>query len=150
MGVHSSFTYYLSLGSNLGEREQTLNQAIDMINDRIGCVRARSSYYYSEPWGFESKHSFCNICLRIETNRQPLEVLHLTQDIERSLGRQQKSQNGEYHDRTIDIDLLLCLDGDHSLERCTPELVLPHPLMNERDFVMIPLREICPCVQQNK
>ena len=69
-----------------------------------------------------------------------MEVLHLTQDIEHSLGRLKKSVGGQYSDRLIDIDILLYDDWHID----TPELTIPHPLMWERDFVMIPLREIAP------
>lgn len=134
--------YYLSLGSNLGEREQTLLRATEYIEERIGPIRMRSSMYYSAPWGFESENGFCNICLSLETPLSPHEVLRLTQEIEHDLGRTTKSHDGIYHDRPIDIDLLLCYDDKQEISINTEELTLPHPLMQERDFVMVPLREI--------
>ena len=77
--------YYLSLGSNIGEREQMLREAVRLIEQQIGNILRCSSFYYSEPWGFDSKHEFCNLCCALETAKSPLEVLHLTQAIERQL-----------------------------------------------------------------
>lgn len=131
-------TVYLSLGANLGNKEQTLDQAIAILSAEAGTLLRRSSFFYSEPWGFRSEHSFCNICISMLTTLTPLELLDLTQDIERRLGRTKKSSDRVYHDRTIDIDLLIY----EGVEMQTPRLTLPHPLMQERDFVMIPLREI--------
>ena len=131
---------YLGLGTNLGDKEANLNMAMDEIRKRIGEIVSLSAFYTTEPWGFESKHSFLNAVCCICTKFSPLEVLHLTQDIELLLGRLKKSVNGQYSDRPIDIDILLYDD----LHIDTPELTIPHPLMWERDFVMIPLREIAP------
>ena len=81
----------------------------------------------------------------MQTDLEVMEVLRVTQQIEREMGRTLKSVDGTYHDRLIDIDLLLCYDADgRSITLQTPELVLPHPLMYQRDFVMRPLREILP------
>ena len=108
-------------------------------------VSALSAFYATEPWGFESENAFLNACCRVETSHAPMSVLRLTQEIERRLGRTVKSTGGVYHDRLIDIDLLLCYTADgHSLSLQTPELTLPHPLMRQRDFVMKPLHEIFP------
>lgn len=140
--------YYLSLGSNLGEREATLEHAIELIEANIGPVAARSSFFYSEPWGFQSEHAFCNLCIAVNTPIQPLDMLTITEDIERLLGREKKSSSqGEalpaYHDRTIDIDLLQAyLPNGEELRLSCPRLSLPHPLMEQRDFVMVPLEEI--------
>ena len=92
----------------------------------------------TEPWGFTSPHSFVNAAVSIDTILSPHEVLEATQQIERDMGREQKSMNGEYHDRIIDIDILLYDD----MEINEKDLTIPHPLMHQRDFVMIPLREI--------
>lgn len=141
-------TYYLSLGSNLGDREGTIRQALQRIEQQIGPVRRCSSFYYSKPWGFESEHDFCNLCCAVETDKTPLEVLHLTQTIERALGRKEKSaisnqQLEIYSDRCIDIDLIRVFD-EQGQEICldTPELTLPHKFWQQRDFVKIPLGEI--------
>ena len=129
---------YLSLGSNLGDREETLHRAIALINERIGTVQRVSSFIETEPWGFHSEHPFLNAACMVLTELSPEECLAKTQQIERELGRTTKSEGGIYHDRPIDIDLLLYDD----LRLSTPTLTLPHPHMYERDFVMIPLREI--------
>ena len=135
--------YYLSLGSNLGEREQTLREAVRQIEQQIGKVTRCSSFYYSEPWGFESEHGFCNLCCIVETSLQPLEVLTATQAIERVLGRTHKSENQHYADRTIDIDLIQVFDEEEKeIVNCTEQLTIPHPLWKQRDFVKVPLREI--------
>ena len=136
--------YYLSLGANLGDREQTIQDALVRIEQEIGRVVKSSSFYYSEPWGFESEHGFCNICCCVETALEPLEVLHSTQSIEKALGRTHKSENGIYSDRTIDIDLIRAFDEKGKEIKMSSDalLILPHPLWEERDFVKIPLKEI--------
>ena len=131
---------YLSLGSNLGDREEMLNRAIALIGERVGEVQRVSSFIETEPWGFKSKHPFLNAACLVLTTLSPEQCLEATQQIERELGRKRKSKNGKYHDRPIDIDLLMYDD----LELSTPKLTLPHPRMKEREFVMIPLREILP------
>lgn len=131
-------TLYLSLGSNLGDRHATMRRAIKLVNEEIGTVERESSPIETEPWGFESENKFLNMCIRVQTVMSPEGVLDATQDIERRLGRTTKSVNGQYHDRPIDIDMLMYDD----LHMSTPRLTLPHPHMHERDFVMIPLREI--------
>ena len=149
-------TYYLSLGANLGEREQTLRRAIQMIEQQVGSVRRCSSFFYSAPWGFESEHSFCNLCCAVDSTLSPLDVLHSTQAIERALGRTKKTpitnyqcpitnlQSTIYSDRTIDIDLIRLFEGDKELYIDLPELHIPHPLWTQRDFVKVPLAEIMP------
>lgn len=129
---------YLSLGSNLGDRHATMRRAIDMLNAGAGTVDRQSSPIETEPWGFESPNRFLNMCVRLTTTLTPEQLLLATQAIERQLGRTVKSDDGHYHDRPIDIDILTYDD----LHIATPTLTIPHPLMHERDFVMIPLREI--------
>ena len=131
---------YLSLGSNLGDREDMLRRAIALIGERVGKVQRVSSFIETEPWGFQSEHPFLNAACLVLTTLSPLECLDATLQIERELGRRTKSSGGIYHDRPIDIDLLMYDD----LQLSTPRLTLPHPHMHERDFVMIPLREILP------
>ena len=135
--------YFLSLGSNIGNREQTLQTALLRIEQEVGHVDRCSSFFYSEPWGFESKNAFCNLCCRVETELAPLEVLHRTQEIEKALGRTHKSVDGHYADRTIDIDLIRVYDekGEEILMSGSV-LTLPHPLWEQRDFVKLPLAEI--------
>ncbi|MBQ8454734.1 MAG: 2-amino-4-hydroxy-6-hydroxymethyldihydropteridine diphosphokinase [Bacteroidaceae bacterium] len=134
---------YLSLGSNLGDREDMLHRAIALIEERVGTVQRVSTFIETEPWGFQSEHPFLNAAVMVRTTLSPIECLDRTQQIERELGRKKKSKGGVYHDRPIDIDLLLY--GD--LHLSTPRLTLPHPHMQERDFVMIPLREILPSAE---
>lgn len=127
----------MSLGSNLGDREQNLKRAICLIGDRVGKVTRQSSFIETEPWGFRSDHRFMNAVILCETDKAPREVLETTQQIERDLGRMHKTSH-LYHDRPIDIDILLYDD----INVDEPDLKIPHPLMQQRDFVMIPLREI--------
>lgn len=131
---------YLSLGSNLGDRRQLLQRAVALIGERVGVVERTSSFIETEPWGFESDNQFLNACVLVSTKLPPHEVLRVTKQIERELGRMRKSIDGHYSDRPIDIDMLLYDD----LHLNDSDLVLPHPHMTERDFVMIPLREIMP------
>ena len=133
---------YLGLGTNLGDKAANLHAAVHLISGKIGKVISLSSFYATAPWGFESENSFLNAAICVETSLSPLEVLHRTQEIERTLGRTHKSTGGIYYDRIIDIDLLLY--NKEIIQ--TPELTLPHPLMLQRDFVMNPLVEIAPDV----
>ena len=144
---------YLGLGSNLGDKEENLRKAITLINEQIGTVVRQSAFFYSEPWGYESDNQFVNAAICVSTTLTPHEVLKANQRIEKQLGKttdhaterslQPSDTNYQpsaitYHDRPIDIDILL-YDDLHIDE---PELKIPHPLMQMRDFVMIPLREI--------
>lgn len=131
-------TVYLSLGSNLGNREENLHTAITEIGKLVGEVVRQSTFYVTEPWGFKSENLFANAAICCHTTHTPREVLQLTQKIERKMGRGKKSIGGQYHDRIIDIDILLF--DDITVDE--PDLKIPHPLMHERDFVMKPLHEI--------
>ena len=133
-----SHKVYLGLGSNLGDCRKNLERAIRLIGDRVGLVTRQSSFIETEPWGFESPHKFMNAVILCETTRSPREVLLLTQQIERDMGRMKKSVSGGYADRAIDIDILLY--DDVTIDE--PDLKIPHPLMHQRDFVMRPLNEI--------
>ena len=155
---------YLGLGSNMGDRRQNIEKAVALIGERVGEVVRQSSLMETEPWGFASDNLFLNGAVLCQTELSPREVLLATQKIERELGRKKGPpklpQKGErrcsmsrsplsngrgaggeavnYSDRPIDIDILLyddlCIDE--------PDLKIPHPLMEQRDFVMIPLCEI--------
>lgn len=133
---------YLGIGSNLGNRRAILRQAIRLIGERVGEVTRQSTFIETEPWGFESANKFLNAVILCETDMTPREVLEATQQIERDMGRQKivhrTSSNRTYTDRPIDIDILLYDD----LTVDEPDLMIPHPLMEQRDFVMIPLKEI--------
>ena len=136
---------YLSLGTNLGRRRQNLLRAIRLIGEHVGRVVRQSSFLETEPWGFQSTHRFLNACVCVETTLTPRQLLQTTQQIERRLGRRRKTADGIYHDRPIDIDILLYDD----LRITEPDLTIPHPLMHQRDFVMIPLQEILKEKQNN-
>ena len=144
---------YLGLGSNLGDREEHIRKAIAQIGEKVGLVIRQSSLIETEPWGFESENRFLNGVILVETSLTPHQLLRATQKIERELGKRRKhatrrsplnSQfsilNSQFKDRPIDIDILLYDD----LTVDEPDLKIPHPLMHERDFVMIPLNEIKP------
>lgn len=133
---------YLGLGTNLGDKEQNLRISVKKIEEWIGNVVSLSAFYATAPWGFSSENSFLNAAVCVETTLLPLQVLEETQRIERELGRTEKSVNGLYADRLIDIDLLLYDDRVMDAKG----LILPHPLMTERRFVMEPLSEIAPDV----
>ena len=135
---------FFSLGSNLGDRKNTIKRAVEELNSEVGTVTRQSSLYETEPWGFESTHGFINAAVCCETNLSPHKVLDVTQQIERDLGRTQKSVNGCYHDRPIDIDILIYDD----LKLHDDTLTIPHPLMHQRDFVMRPLSEILETVDK--
>ena len=132
---------YFGIGSNLGNREANLLRAIELLHERVGECVACSSVYRSAPQGFVSDNEFANIVAVCQSDYSPEEVLLITQQIEREMGRTEKSVNGVYHDRVIDIDLLQAR-GDEAIRRSGERLTLPHPRMQERDFVMIPLHEV--------
>ena len=163
MNSEGRHTVYLGLGSNLGDRNANIKQSIALINERVGEVIRQSSFIETEPWGFQSKNAFLNAVVLCETTLTPREVLKTTQKIERELGKTKvhatrrkdyscvpsvaSEQSSSalftnhyslYQDRPIDIDILLYDD----LVVDEPDLKIPHPLMHQRDFVMIPLNEI--------
>ena len=131
-------TLYLGLGSNLGDKQQNIAMAVEKIEELIGHVESQSALHITEPWGFQSDNMFVNAAVKCVTILSPHEVLEKTKDIERQMGRTTKSVDGTYKDRIIDIDILLYDD----MEINDPDLVIPHPLMHQRDFVMKPLNEI--------
>ena len=121
-----------------GNRRRNLHNAIRLLEKNVGSVVLRSSFVETEPWGFASSHRFLNAAVKVVTELSPHELLSATQQIERAMGRTQKSVDGHYHDRIIDIDILYYDD----ITIADPDLVIPHPLIGERDFVKIPLAEI--------
>lgn len=132
---------YLSLGSNLGNRQQYLQEAIARLSQAIAPVYVVSNFVETDPWGFDSSHAFLNAVVAIKTNLSAEKILEITQHIERELGRNYKRKHGEvYKDRIIDIDILML--GD--LVFHSPYLLIPHPYMHVRDFVLIPFAEIAP------
>ena len=131
---------YLGLGTNLGDRLENLTRAIEALSLALGTCKAQSSFLETEPWGFESDNGFLNCVVAFDTELTPTELLDTTERIERELGRTVKSTGGNYHDRLIDIDILLY--GNTVIE--SERLTIPHPLMHLRDFVLMPLAEIAP------
>ena len=131
---------YLSLGTNLGNKEENLRTAMTLIEEQVGTITSQSALYASAPWGFNSENTFLNNAIAVETSLTPEELLSTTQRIEHTLGRTHKSVDGQYSDRLIDIDILLYDD----VVMHTPSLTLPHPLMHRRLFVLEPLSEIAP------
>lgn len=131
-------TVYLGLGSNLGNRKAIMRDTITLIAKQIGEVVRQSSLIETEPWGFESPNKFLNACICVETELAPRQLLEATQRIEKDMGRAHKTKDKQYEDRIIDIDILLY----DELKINEPDLIVPHPLMEEREFVMVPLKEI--------
>lgn len=127
----------LSLGTNIGDKRKNLNEAMKHIS-AFAEITKQSSMIETEPWGFKSKNIFLNIVIVIETSLSPFELLDATQKVEHEMGRTEKSVNGIYHDRIIDIDII----DYNKIKMDTPRLTLPHPRAHLRDFVMIPLREL--------
>ena len=131
---------YLALGSNLGSRHAMLEAALDKLGQYVGPVLAVSDIIETTPWGYESDNNYLNAVARCSTALGADGVLAVTQDIERRLGRTQKSDDGHYSDRTIDIDILYY--GNTVIY--SDILRVPHPRMWQRDFVVQPLRQIAP------
>lgn len=128
----------LSLGSNLGNRQAFIQQAIALIDQRVGTVISVSKLYETPAWGFESHH-FLNAAILVHTYFSAEDVLHKILNIEHDLGRNRHSSNG-YKARTMDIDIIAF--DDEIIE--TENLIVPHPQMIHRKFVLVPLADICP------
>jgi len=129
-------TAYLGLGSNMGDRQSNLDRALDLLSQRMA-VGQVSSIYDTEPVGNTNQPRFLNLVCQVFTRLKPVELLALVKGIEMKLGRAPATANAP---RPIDIDILFY--GDQTIE--TPELVIPHPRLTERAFVLVPLAEIAP------
>jgi len=127
---------FLGIGTNLGEREENLRKAIKLIEEHIGNITEESSVYETEPWGFQSETSFFNMVIKIETNLTPSGLLGRILMIEAMMGRLREGQG--YKSRIIDIDILFF--GNRIFENKI--LKIPHPRIQERRFVLVPLSEI--------
>lgn len=133
----------LALGSNQGNRRDLLLHAVHALQEKVGSIVAISAFIETLPVGFISSHPFLNGALVMKTSLPPLELLQVTQEIEKSLGRKKKHRPGEsYTDRPIDIDILLY--GEEVINQEDPFLQIPHPRMQERNFVLTPLTSISP------
>lgn len=127
---------YVALGSNMGDGEKNIKEAIKALASVPGIqVIAVSAMYKTKPWGYEAQDDFVNACVSLEVNISPEALLGVCLGIEAGMGRVRKFTNGP---RIIDVDVLLY--GDEV--RNTDELIIPHPRMYERDFVLVPLNDI--------
>ncbi len=133
------FFSFLSLGSNLGDRNRHLIDAILLLAERVGEVRRVSTFMSTKSWGYTSENDYLNAVVLVQTTLAPMELLAETQQIEIFMGRKNKTVTN-YSDRIIDIDILLYNNEIIDL----PQLKIPHPLMLERDFVLLHLIEIAP------
>lgn len=127
---------YLLLGSNEGDRQAWLQQAVEQLA-ALGNINSQSALYQTAAWGIEDQPAFLNMALRLQTELHPLELLQKIHDIEQHLGRQRTLKWGQ---RTLDIDILFYGDAVIDL----PELKVPHPYLQERRFALVPLNEITP------
>lgn len=131
---------FLGLGGNIGDTRAILDRAVTLLDDGTNIrLLARSSIYQTPPWGVENQNPFLNLCLAIETTLTPHQLLQRIHDVERELGRNRAGET-RWGPRTCDIDILSY--GDTTLNE--PDLILPHPRMFERGFVLMPLAEIAP------
>ena len=128
---------YLGLGSNLGGRENNISLAMEQLKRRDIHIRKQSTIIETEPVGGPPQDKFLNAVVMAETSLTPFDLLKTIKDIETTLGRTKTIRNGP---RTIDIDILLY----QNVMINTSELAIPHPRMSQREFVMIPLKEIAP------
>lgn len=127
----------LLIGGNVGDKIFYLKKTIELLSRNLGDVIKKSSVYKTAAWGFESD-DFYNMALVVETSLSPMECLDMTQNIETEIGRKEKSKDGNYSARCMDIDLMFYNDIVLQNER----LSIPHQKMQERKFVLIPLNEI--------
>ena len=133
----SIHTAYVALGSNLGDKEANLRKALELLQERGVEIVKTSTFISTEPYGVTDQPQFLNGVCEVRTSLEPLELLHTLLDIEQEMGRVRLRHWGE---RNIDLDLLLYED----VVMDTPQLKLPHPDMQNRDFVLLPLAEIAP------
>lgn len=137
---NNEYSLFLSLGSNLGNKENNIEIAYKLIEKQIGRIISKSAFFYSLPVGFESDNNFVNSVCEVVLNINVYDAFAITQDIEYVMGRIDKSSGGVYGDRVIDIDLILF--GDRII--LNDNLIIPHPRFHEREFVLTPLSEIAP------
>jgi 2-amino-4-hydroxy-6-hydroxymethyldihydropteridine diphosphokinase len=131
---------YIGIGSNLGNRQKNCLRAIELLTGKKIIVTKRSSLYETEPWGIKDQPKFLNMVIEIETKLNPKKLLVILKDIENEVGRKESLKWGP---RVIDLDILLV----DNLILNQDDLIIPHPLMHKRDFVLRPLAEIAPDVK---
>lgn len=134
-------TVYIALGSNIGDKSKNLIRAIEEINTLIGEVTEVSSFFENEPQGFKSDNIFVNACIICKTNLNPLATLKELKNIEKKMGR--KKNNGVYKDRIIDLDIIFF----DKLIYNSDKLTIPHKEYKNRSFVLIPLKELSPFLE---
>ncbi len=141
----SDIEVYLGLGSNIGDKKANIDKALLLLEERGVRIVILSDMIETEPWGFSTDSKFINCVVRAEVSESvtPIRLLGMCKDIECQMGRSDKPEYDAegrriYHSRLIDIDILLYGTQDFDYE----DLVIPHPLMSARDFVMIPLRQV--------
>ena len=130
----------LGFGSNLGDRKNIILQAYELLEEKLGKKTQESTMIETEAWGFESENLFLNSVAVFETNKTPRESLVICNEIEALLGRRRNPNATTYENRPIDIDILFYeneIINEHDLK-------IPHPLIPQRDFVLIPLKELMP------
>ncbi len=127
---------FLGIGGNLGDKKKNLQKCIELIRENLGEVDIISSVYETPPWGFSAESNFLNQVILIETNLDMLQLLQETQKIEAQFKKRRSSEG--YSSREMDIDILFF--DDEIIE--TPELIIPHPLLHKRNFVLAPMVEI--------
>ncbi len=129
---------YLGIGTNLGDRKNNLNEALALIEEHIGSIVKSSTIYETEPWGFQSRDYFLNMVMKVETKLRPSGLLGRILMVEANMGRLRDEKG--YSSRIIDIDILFY--GSRKFEKNT--LIIPHPRLHERRFVLVPICEIAP------
>jgi len=128
-------SYYLHLGSNQGDRNDFLQKALQLISEKIGTINIKSNIYETEPWGIKEQENFLNMAIEVKSTKSPEDVIQSIKSIESSLG---SSKSVKWGPRNIDIDVLYC--DDLIIE--SSEITIPHPHIQDRNFVLIPLLEI--------
>lgn len=139
--------YYLNIGTNLGNKNLNLSRAVAAIEKEFGYFELSKSVE-SDPWGFDSSNRFLNVGMLVYSDREPLEVLHSLQEIEKRISpASHRNPDGTYADRLIDIDIMAienpeAEDGRFTVVIDTPELKVPHPGLQERPFFLEPFQEL--------
>lgn len=136
--------YYINIGSNLGNKEQNIATALQLLQQRVGAIVKKSPTYQSKSWGYVSHHEFANIAVSVETDAAPLAVLGILKKIEADmLSACHRDDKGDYADRIIDLDIMAIDDMVIDL----PTLQVPHKHLAFRDFFLVPFEHICPTWQ---
>lgn len=138
--MSDSRSVILSLGSNIENRKSFIEQAVNELSERFEAKVEQSSIYETESWGFNAELPFLNCCISFESSQNVEEILKITQEIEKKMGRLKKTEKNIYHSRTIDIDILFV--GNIKIK--SKNLEIPHPRLYDRNFVLMPLSELSP------